>query len=124
MTYFTKIDRDPRDGSRFAPAAALAKTLRALRPVILGGALALGAHVPANAVAQISSAAASPQIILAAQGCGPGWFRGPNGACHRFGHGPGPSWLYHGGGPYSRSNWYWGYRPACWQGYWGAWHCR
>ncbi len=29
-------------------------------------------------------------FTLIANGCGPGWYRGPGGACHRFGHGPYP----------------------------------
>jgi hypothetical protein len=97
------IDRDgavARYGSQFAPTPALIETRRGARPFILGVALALSAYLPAFAtVAPVSSATANPQITLVAQGCGPGWYRGPNGACHRFGHGPGPSWLYHGGGP-------------------------
>jgi hypothetical protein len=35
---------------------------------------------------------ASPPIVLAANGCGPGRYRGPYGSCHRFGRG-----LYPGG---------------------------
>jgi hypothetical protein len=60
-------------------------------------------------------------IVLAADGCGPGWYRGPGGACHRFGYGPGPGWwqrraAYCGmhrawvPGPYG---WHWAWRPNC-----------
>jgi hypothetical protein len=60
--------------------------------------------------------AGSPYLIPVADGCGPAWYRGPGGACHRIGFGPG----WNGGvwiGP--------GWRPA-WGGGWvgpgGAWH--
>lgn len=38
-------------------------------------------------------------ITLIANGCGGGWYRGPNGACHRFGRGPFPGGY---NGPYRR----------------------
>jgi hypothetical protein len=63
------------------------------------------------------------EILLVAQGCGPGWYRGPYGACHRFGYGPGLG--YFGPGWGRRGPPYWG--PGvrrCWQGPYGAWHCR
>ena len=68
--------------------------------VALGfGVLASVATLARPAAAQFAPAPQA-QVILVADGCGPGWYRGPGGACHRFGRGP-----YPGG--------YWGpYRPA------------
>jgi hypothetical protein len=63
-------------------------------------------------------AAGSSMIIHVANGCGPGWYRGPGGACHRFGHGPYPGGYW--GGPY-RNRWN-GCPPGYWRGPWG--HCR
>lgn len=61
-------------------------------------------------------------IILAADGCGFGWYRGPGGACHPYGSGPFP------GGYYGPRPYYDGYNPynGCPVGYWrGPWgHCR
>ncbi|MGA3004340.1 MAG: hypothetical protein ABSE20_21720 [Acetobacteraceae bacterium] len=44
------------------------------------------------AVPQIAPEQSRDPIMLVADGCGPGWYRGPGGACHRFGYGPGPGW--------------------------------
>jgi hypothetical protein len=60
-------------------------------------------------------------IVLAADGCGPGWYRGPGGACHRFGYGPGPGWWrarYNCGGhrawvPGPYGYWHWAWIPNC-----------
>jgi hypothetical protein len=66
-------------------------------------------------------------IILAADGCGPGWYRGPYGACHVYGTGPYPGG-YYGPGPYVAYNGYYGYTtyngcpPGYWRGPWGG--CR
>ena len=43
---------------------------------------------------------ASPMIVRVANGCGPGWYRGPMGACHRYGNGPFPGGYF---GPYGHS---------------------
>jgi hypothetical protein len=61
----------------------------------------------------LPSSHAGAGIIHVAQGCGPGRYRGPYGACHRWGHGPGPGW--HGG-----------WRGGCpWGMHRGPWgHCR
>lgn len=54
--------------------------------------------------------------ILVANGCGEGRYRGPGGACHRFGTGPFPGGYY---GPYDRdwngcrAGWYRGPGGAC-----------
>jgi hypothetical protein len=47
-----------------------------------------------------TSANGEPQLILAADGCGWGRYRGPMGACHPFGRGPFPGGYY---GPYGHS---------------------
>jgi hypothetical protein len=57
-------------------------------------------------------ASASPPIVLAANGCGRGRYRGPYGSCHRFGRGPYP------GGYYGRY-----VHRFCWYGGDGALHC-
>jgi hypothetical protein len=61
-------------------------------------------------------AAAGGDIVPVADGCGPGWYRGPGGACHRFGHGPYP------GGYWGGAQWGNGCPPGYWRGPWG--HCR
>lgn len=53
-----------------------------------------------------------------ANGCGPNRYRGPGGACHRFGTGPFPGG-YYGRRPAYRGN---GCPPGYWRGPWG--HCR
>lgn len=40
------------------------------------------------------------RVVPVANGCGPGWYRGPGGACHPFGRGPFPGGYY---GPYGQS---------------------
>jgi hypothetical protein len=48
--------------------------------------LGLGAagSVQAMTVAPLSTSA--PGLTLVAEGCGPGWYRGPHGHCHPAGH--------------------------------------
>jgi hypothetical protein len=59
------------------------------------------------------------QPAAAADGCGPAGYRGPGGACHRFGFGPYPGG-YHGP---NRNAYRWNGCPAgYWRGPWG--HCR
>jgi len=55
----------------------------------------------------------------AADGCGPGRYRGPGGACHRFGYGPYPDGYF---GPYRNAYRWNGCPPGYWRGPWG--HCR
>lgn len=45
-------------------------------------------------------AAATARVIPVADGCGGGWYRGPMGACHRFGRGPFPGGYF---GPFGHS---------------------
>jgi|HubBroStandDraft_5_1064220.scaffolds.fasta_scaffold121320_1 hypothetical protein len=67
----------------------------------------------------LGSALTLTQPAAAADGCGPAGYRGPGGACHRFGSGPYPGG-YHG--PY-RNAYRWNGCPAgYWRGPWG--HCR
>src|ERR1700742_2526748 len=60
---------------------------------------------------------ASSSICEVADGSGAGRYRGPGGACHRFGYGPYPGGY---GGPH-RNPWN-GCPPGFWRGPWG--HCR
>ena len=63
-------------------------------------------------------------IIHVANGCGPGRYRGPGGACHRWGYGPGPGWWGPGWryGPGPGWRWRGGCGPGFHRGPWG--HCR
>jgi hypothetical protein len=76
-------------------------------------ALFIGLAVSGNASAQEvvlsgnGTTANNPYLVLVADGCGWGWYRGPGGACHRNGFGPG----------YAGPNWH-----AGWVGPGGAWH--
>lgn len=68
----------------------------------------------AGGTASISSA----PIILAAEGCGPGWFRGPHGRCHpvvRPGVVVAPVPYWRGPG--------WRFYNGCWRGPAGRVHC-
>ena len=68
-------------------------------------ALFIGLAVSGNASAQEvilsgnGTTANNPYLTLVADGCGWGWYRGPGGACHRFGRGPYP-WGYYTPAPY------------------------
>jgi hypothetical protein len=64
----------------------------------------------------VLKAAPGGDIVPVADGCGPGWYRGPGGACHRFGYGPYP------GGYWGGSQGGNGCPPGYWRGPWG--HCR
>ncbi|MBN8996922.1 MAG: hypothetical protein J0H94_17020 [Rhizobiales bacterium] len=58
-------------------------------------------------------------VIQVANGCGPNKYRGPYGACHKYGTGPYPNG-YHGK---FVNSWKWnGCPPGYWRGPWG--HCR
>ncbi len=58
-------------------------------------------------------------VVKVVDGCGPGWYRGPGGACHRFGRGPYPGGYW---GPYQGGYGWNGCPPGYWRGPWG--HCR
>ena len=99
----------------------------------------LCAAAPASRAASMPALPMAPamaqnnNIILAADGCGFGWYRGPGGACHAYGTGPYPGGYY---GPYQNGGYYAynaynpynGYNPntGCpvgwWRGPWG--NCR
>lgn len=86
-------------------------------------AAAPASRAASEAALSAPTVARSGGIILAADGCGWGWYRGPGGACHRFGTGPYPGGYY---APYY--NGYYAINPnnGCpagwWRGPWG--HCR
>jgi hypothetical protein len=85
--------------------------------VIAASVLGLSALplMPANAM-PIGNGVDTPSLtIQVADGCGPGRYRGPGGACHVYGRGPFP------GGYYTNSRWN-GCPPGSWRGPWG--HCR
>jgi hypothetical protein len=49
-------------------------------------------------------AVADSAIVKVAEGCGPGWWRGPGGRCHPFAAGRACPWGYHLG-PWGRRCW-------------------
>lgn len=57
----------------------------------------------------------SPDLVKVANGCGQGRYRGPGGACHRFGHGPYPGGYFAGShrGEGCGPGWYRGPGGAC-----------
>jgi hypothetical protein len=73
------------------------------------------------AVAAAAFAAIVPEPAQARDGCGPGWYRGPGGACHRIGYGPGYDYWYGAPRYFGPQRWWRG--GGCWQGRWGHWHC-
>jgi hypothetical protein len=76
-----------------------------IRSILLSGALALGLATAANA-GVMPAPVASPDgvIIKVAEGCGPGWWRGPGGRCHPFAVGRACPPGYHLG-PHGRRCW-------------------
>jgi hypothetical protein len=53
----------------------------------LGAALSLSVMTAAFASSPISPPAAGSDITRVAEGCGEGFWRGPNGHCHPYAHG-------------------------------------
>ncbi|MGD1016469.1 MAG: hypothetical protein ABR863_08530 [Roseiarcus sp.] len=49
---------------------------------ILGALLAVGLAASAQAAMTVPSVETGPAVTLVAEGCGPGFWRGPNGHCH------------------------------------------
>ena len=49
---------------------------------ILGALLALGMAASAQAAMIAPPVERGPTVTLVAEGCGPGWWRGPGGHCH------------------------------------------
>ncbi len=71
----------------------------------------------ADATPMVQRIDTNPVVEQVADGCGAARYRGPGGACHRYGTGPYPGGYY---GPYM-----WGAHtcpPGYWRGPWG--HCR
>ncbi len=92
---------------------------KTLAMIISSTAALAAAASPSQAMPFPSSAETSSMIVHIANGCGPGWYRGPGGACHRFGHGPYPGGYW---GPYRGAYGWNGCPPGFWRGPWG--HCR
>lgn len=56
-----------------------------IRSLLVGAALALAASSSASAAMLVAPVAdANPAIVRVADGCGPGFFRGPGGYCRRM----------------------------------------
>lgn len=66
--------------------------IKSLAVCALAAGLLCAASAADAAMPPVPSAELNGAIVLVADGCGPGWYRGPGGACHRFGYGPGPGW--------------------------------
>lgn len=79
---------------------------------IMAIGLVLGLASPTLAAMPASPLNGGTNVITVSQGCGAGWYRGPGGACHRDGYGPGRAY-YHAPMPGRR----------CWRGEYGHWHC-
>lgn len=91
-----------------------------LAVAVLAGASSAAFALPTlPALGGIAAPGASALVLRVANGCGPGGYRGPYGACHSYGTGPFPGGYY---GPF-RNAWSWnGCPPGYWRGPWG--HCR
>ena len=55
-----------------------------LRTLVLGAALAFGLATTASAAVPAAPVGTDGLIIKIAEGCGPGYWRGPGGRCHPF----------------------------------------
>ena len=66
--------------------------------LVLGAAIAAATSSQLQAMPSEPVSDASP-VVQVANGCGPGRYRGPGGACHWYGRGPYPGGYY---GPYRR----------------------
>jgi hypothetical protein len=92
--------------------------------LVLGAAIAAATSSQLQAMPIEPVSDASP-VVLVANGCGPGRYRGPGGACHWYGRGPypggysgphrGPYCAYGGPGPGNGCGygWYRGPGGAC-----------
>ena len=59
-----------------------------VRSIVLSAALAFGLATAANAgIAPAPVGSAGDLVIKVAEGCGPGWWRGPEGRCHPMARG-------------------------------------
>ena len=75
--------------------------------LVLGGAIAAATPSQFQAMPIEPVSDASPMVVQVANGCGPGRYRGPGGACHWYRRGPYPGGYY---GPYRRPYWTYGDR--------------
>ena len=56
-----------------------------VRSIVLSAALAFGLATAASAgIAPAPVGSAEGLVVKVAEGCGPGWWRGPNGRCHPY----------------------------------------
>ena len=92
--------------------------LKTLALVLTAGALPTAVS-PSAAMPFQPSTDRWSMIVRVAEGCGPDRYRGPGGACHRFGRGPYPGGYW---GPYQYAYGGNGCPPGYWRGPWG--HCR
>jgi len=53
-----------------------------VRSIVLSAALAFGLATAANAGIAPGPIGSQSLIVKVAEGCGPGWWRGPGGKCH------------------------------------------
>jgi hypothetical protein len=63
-----------------------------LRSIALSAALALGCVTVCSAAILPAPTAGGVDVVKIAEGCGPGWWRGPHGACHPGGWGGAGYW--------------------------------
>jgi hypothetical protein len=75
------------------------------RTILLSVALVFSLATAADATVMPAPIAAdNTAIVKVAEGCGPGWWRGPGGRCHPFAVGRACPWGYHLG-PWGRRCW-------------------
>jgi hypothetical protein len=58
-----------------------------LRSIVLSVALAFGLATAASAAVTPTPIKTGSLVVKVAEGCGPGWWRGPNGRCHPMARG-------------------------------------
>lgn len=84
---------------------------------VLMGSIAIASIATAHAAPMPQQIEVSPLVETIADGCGWARYRGPGGACHRYGTGPFP------GGYFGPEFWHPNEcPPGYWRGPWG--HCR
>ena len=79
--------------------------------LIVAATLFGAAVAPASAMPIAPAPTGDANITLAANGCGPGWYRGPYGACHPMGYYGAPVYAAPVYRPYP---YYGGYYRHCW----------
>jgi hypothetical protein len=58
-----------------------------MKTALLTAALVIGAATAANATVKPAAIGNDNVVIKVAEGCGPGWWRGPQGRCHPMARG-------------------------------------